>query len=253
MYVKQTKALRLFHNKIKQTLLNRYATDMSVLVDIGVGRGGDIFKWSRCKVRQVLAYDVDAVSVQEAVKRYELACIDADYQFYTCASMDCFVDTHVSHLFDRVPVISCQFAIHYFFQSEDMVDNLLMHVHRLLAPGGVFVGTFMNGDAICRLTDNLAHSFHNDAMMIQPKTDVVADFGTSIEVYLSDTLYFGEQSVSCEYLVRPTVFVDKAHQHGLSCIEVTPFESFHQSSGMSDSVKTCSFSYSTFVFRKQIS
>jgi SAM-dependent methyltransferase len=234
-------------------LLNRYATDASILVDIGVGRGGDLFKWSRCRVKQLVAYDVDSTSVKEAIKRYELACIDKNYKFHTCVSLDEFMDKHVSHLIGAVPVVSCQFAIHYFFKNETMVDNLFANVSRLLTTGGIFVGTFMNGDEICRLTKQLTTSFMNESFMIQPKSNVVSAFGTPIDVFLADTLYFGEQSVSHEYLIQPAVLIDKAIQFGFSVVEIASFESFYEPSfKMTTSMKTCSFSYSTFVFEKTV-
>lgn len=254
MYVKQSKALRTFHNRIKQILLNQYATDASVLVDIGVGRGGDIFKWSRCKVRRVIAYDVDHISVKEAIKRYETACLVFDYKFYTCASLDAFVDTHLREMKGTIPIVSCQFAIHYFFETEYAVDNFMTNVYKLLSPGGVLVGTFMNGDEICRLTNNLKEPFSNKNLLIQPTSTEVADFGAKIDVYLTDTLYFGEHSVSAEYLVKPNVLIDKGRQHGLTCIELDPFKSYYAPEvNLSDQMQITSFSYSTFVFKKEIS
>lgn len=45
-------------------------------------------------------------------------------------------------------VVSCQFAAHYFFESESKLDAFLDNVADNLRPGGVFVGTCSDGKAI---------------------------------------------------------------------------------------------------------
>jgi hypothetical protein len=131
------------------------------------------------------------------------------------------------------------------------MDNLMSNVFRALKPDGYFIGTFMSGDAICSLTTNLTHAFKNESFQIHPNTSKVYDFGTSIDVYLADTLYFGEKSVSTEYLVKPSVLVSKAKEHGLKVIDISGFENFYETSmNMNNSTQTCSFMYSTFVFQK---
>jgi mRNA (guanine-N7-)-methyltransferase len=223
-----------------------------MLIDIGVGRGGDMFKWRRCKVRKVLAYDIDPIYIQEAHTRYNMACMSENYQFHTCPSFDYFIDTHItSDDIGKIPIISCQFVIHYFFQTADLMDAFMSNVYRLLKPGGYFVGTFMCGDKICDLTKNLTQPFKNENFQIHPNTSIVSDFGTSIDVYLSNTLYFGEKSVSTEYLVKPAVLESKANEHGLKMVDISGFETFYESTiNMSEPTQTCSFMYSTFVFQK---
>jgi SAM-dependent methyltransferase len=45
-------------------------------------------------------------------------------------------------------VVSCQFAIHYFFKNEQTLDGFLDNVALNLKPGGVFIATFMDGDRV---------------------------------------------------------------------------------------------------------
>ena len=44
--------------------------------------------------------------------------------------------------------VSCQFAIHYFFQTEDKLNGLLDNVSNNLRSGGVFIATFMDGQQV---------------------------------------------------------------------------------------------------------
>lgn len=48
----------------------------------------------------------------------------------------------------KFDVVSLQFAIHYFFDSEARVDVLLDNVDRYLRPGGVFLGTCLDAFSV---------------------------------------------------------------------------------------------------------
>lgn len=45
-------------------------------------------------------------------------------------------------------VVSCQFAIHYFFENDKKLGNLVKNVAAHLAPGGHFIGTCLDGKKI---------------------------------------------------------------------------------------------------------
>jgi SAM-dependent methyltransferase len=42
-------------------------------------------------------------------------------------------------------LISCQFAIHYFFENEQILDNLINNIDSILKPGGYFFGSCLDG------------------------------------------------------------------------------------------------------------
>ncbi len=44
--------------------------------------------------------------------------------------------------------VSCQFAIHYAFESEEKFEGFVRNVAACLAPGGFFVGTCLDGSAV---------------------------------------------------------------------------------------------------------
>mgnify|MGYP001165663163 CR=1 FL=1 len=70
--------LRKFHNWIKLQLIidARRTTNGTKLLDVAVGRGGDIIKWSKAKIKYVTGFDSDSKSIYEkinfdgAIKRY---------------------------------------------------------------------------------------------------------------------------------------------------------------------------------------
>ena len=68
--------MRKFHNKVKTNLiydsiyLNRRNRIPVSLLDIGVGRGGDIFKWDKCNIHEVVGYDIDQQYINECNERF---------------------------------------------------------------------------------------------------------------------------------------------------------------------------------------
>ncbi len=45
-------------------------------------------------------------------------------------------------------LISCQFAIHYFFENEQILDNLINNIDSILKPGGYFFGSCLDGHLV---------------------------------------------------------------------------------------------------------
>jgi hypothetical protein len=63
-------------------------------------------------------------------------------------------------------VISCQFAIHYFFENETTLDNFIYNVDTYLKKGGYLIGTCLDG---YRVKDKLKNI--NKEQEIQGKID----------------------------------------------------------------------------------
>ena len=59
--------LRKFHNWIKSQLIfeAQRKTKGDCLLDIAVGRGGDIMKWNKAKLKYVTGFDIDSKSIYE--------------------------------------------------------------------------------------------------------------------------------------------------------------------------------------------
>ena len=52
---------------------------------------------------------------------------------------------------DRFDMVSCQFAIHYFFETEEKLKGFMTNVRDNLRPGGIFIATFMDGNSVEKL------------------------------------------------------------------------------------------------------
>ena len=56
--------MRSFHNYIKSTVINRYCRNKNVL-DIGIGKGGDILKYQDSKVKYLCGLDIVQMDLQK--------------------------------------------------------------------------------------------------------------------------------------------------------------------------------------------
>jgi SAM-dependent methyltransferase len=63
---------------------------------------------------------------------------------------------------ERFDIVSCQFAIHYFFKNKDTLSNFIYNISKCLKPGGFFVGTCFDAQAVANKLDN-----NNDAGLIK--------------------------------------------------------------------------------------
>lgn len=240
--MRYAKSMRVFHNKIKNRIIQRAVCGKNgrSLLDIGVGRGGDMFKWDANGVQHVYGYDPNPAYIQEAKCRYNNSDLSSgrDYVFST---KPC--DTN-----DRFDIVSCQFAIHYMFESDRALTEHLRYVADKLKPNGYYVGTFMNGDLVRRLVGRTGH-FVNQAIRLSVGDN--PGFATPLDVHLAGTLYFGERSVSSEYLVLPALLEQKCGEQGLILVEYKPFEEYNDELRfkLGPDFSVCSYLYSSFVFQ----
>lgn len=253
----QHKSMRTLHNKIKQWCLGQPKHRACYLLDIACGRGGDIQKWHACGIRNVVGLDVNPEYVQEAKRR--LAQLTStqphyetnDYKFYAVAETEdipaFLVQKAIQHRFDTV---TCHFAIHYFFESETKIRNLLSQVSKVLHTGGFFMCTAMNGNRV----KSLGSDFKNTAMIVH-NTETESDtvFGAPVEIHITGTLYFGECSFSREFLVCPETLIRLCGEYGLWLKQRTPFKDFQTvfSVRLDPDTRLCSELYESFVFEKQ--
>lgn len=114
-------------------------------------------------------------------------------------------------------MVSCQFAIHYFFKKSETLDGFLLNVSNNLKENGQFITTFMDGERVHNLinakggAEGKKHGATIWAIQKQYKTFKPKDpYGKLIDVYLENTNKFIP-----EYLVHYDVLVARAAEHGL--------------------------------------
>jgi len=138
-------------------------------------------------------------------------------------------------------VVSAQFCIHYAFESEQRVRQMLKNVSEVLVPGGIFLGTVPNAYRLVkRAREEQALSFGNRHFRVvfeHPLDSRIGAFGVPYRFQLQDAID------DCpEYLVhfgvwkRLVIMVlfgivlgsSLAAEYGLQLLHKTPFHEFFQ-------------------------
>jgi len=124
-------------------------------------------------------------------------------------------------------VVSCMFAIHYFFKSESSLDAFLGNVASNLRKNGIFITTFMDGDKVnALLTADKESKGVVEGRKLNGKVPIWAIikrydkfdkdncWGKHVDVFLENT-----NKLIPEFVVNFDKLVEKAQNHGLALAE----------------------------------
>lgn len=176
-----------FHNfwVKNKSLIARFNGKCSSLLDLACGKGGDLSKWIFGNFTTVLGVDifVDNINSVDGVykrlgdwttrmqpkSKYAFLPLDSS-RFIDEDAISDIKDDYMRQLgrviwgFDKQPpnnlkhlagmakdkfdVVSVQFALHYFFESEAKLTGFIKNVDAHLKNGGFFIGTCFDGSAI---------------------------------------------------------------------------------------------------------
>lgn len=131
----------------------------------------------------------------------------------------------------KFDVVSCQFAIHYFFESSDILDTFLNNVSDYLRDGGYFITSFMDGNKVNDMfrdkkssvvtgnVKNCATVWAIEKGYDTFNSDTDDAYAKKIHVYLETT----RKSIT-EYLVPFKILESRAASVGLELFEHMDFE-----------------------------
>ena len=176
------KMMTLYHNHVKTLLLKKahslitgtpYVPDTKgtkgtkdtkgkklVLADFACGRGGDFRKYIDL-YSKVLGIDYSysnlftikscAQARASEIKsiKFDLICGDLskDPIYISNVNQDVYLKRFQEYV-NRVDVISCQFAIHYMFGSEDAINSFIQTAKTILKPNGLLIITCINAEIL---------------------------------------------------------------------------------------------------------
>ena len=307
-----------FHNWIKNDMLiGRLGPNVKSLCDLSCGKGGDLNKWVKNGYTKVLGIDISRDNIENPIDgAYARTLKDSNYKknyqyiYVTLDSSKKITNEYLSSLkneddkvvcetiWDVVPhasmmkyrgfatskfdVVTCMFSLHYFFESEEKLNNFIWNVDKHLAPGGYFIGTCLNGKTVKQKLRHTSNIFgvKNDRKIwniekkyVDESNDV--QYGEVIAVYMESI----NKSID-EYLVNFAILESKLKKkgirrltedesNGLGIVDNTSvygfdycFDKFENDKtlrgseyydrivGMSKDEKLYSFMNSMFIFRK---
>jgi mRNA (guanine-N7-)-methyltransferase len=139
-------------------------------------------------------------------------------------------------------IVSCQFALHYFFEHRQNLENVLKLVSRYLVPGGYFIGTTINGEKIRRLMDSKRVHTEKLFTITNEKAFKMNAYGNKYRFLINDSgdkgNYFNTTGVSTEYLVDFKQLTELCSQYGLFPVYENYFETYLDKEGYVKFAKT---------------
>jgi mRNA (guanine-N7-)-methyltransferase len=213
------------------------------VLDLGCGKGGDLQKWQKARVKLYCGLDIAETSVFQA--RDRASSLRAASGFTAVFNtLDCYSHP-ISRVLDKemlsrpFDVVSMQFCMHYAFESVSKVRMMLENVARYLRVGGRFVGTIPNASLLMSvLLSSFLKPFIHQANREQldgmsPESDL--SFGNTVyKITFEDKKHslFGQRyhfflldavEDVPEYVVHWDNFVQLAQEHNLHLIERKEF------------------------------
>ena len=222
-------SLRRFHNHVKNEViiaaLRNTSSKAPQVLDIGCGRGGDIFKYKKAGVTHLLGLDPCEASVEEAAKRSGTISTP-NYNFvHMTTPVDFLAD-----LSDSLDMITMFFCVHYL--TRECLRDTLYNAHNALCSKGVVSMVYMEASLV--LKHLREWHFKNDVVTIE-RTSI-----DKINVFIKDTAYFERES--CEFLVYTEHIRHLCKEIGFD-LYVRPFSEYYveKEFRMTDHEKVASF------------
>lgn len=244
--------MRKFHGQVKKKLVSGCVprTKKTIkLLDVSIGRFGDIHNYHSSGIKYVVGIDPDEDSIKEAISRYNN--MKNKYKMYANLSVQRISDESISTPDSQYDIITCNFTLHYLFETEAHLINSLYNISSRLKPNGYFVGTTLDGDVLDNLTGVEYVLFQKGG-----NYESESPFGRDYVFNLQDIDYSGNYFTKhinndVEYRVSIPIFVEYAKRFGLKLVKCESLDSLEwDRTKFSNSEKIVSSSYKTFVFIK---
>ena len=173
------KNMRDFHNYVKANLIHRITptNGRKMLLDLSVGKAGDLNKWVAAGVDVIIGIDISGTAIAEARRRYQSLeyskrrkldayFINGDSTQDITVSGNMCLDSTSKQEWQRFcnrygigdndadlqifNMVVSNFAIHYIVETSEQRRVLCRNLARCLVPNGLFVGTLLDADIILR-------------------------------------------------------------------------------------------------------
>ena len=239
--------MRQYHNRVKEHVIRKAAalclpeptqsnkgTSTLHVLDLACGRGGDLHKWAKTGCDNYMGIDISDELLAEAKSRArdmktKYPRFHPDFQHADLRHEPIVYD--MGHR--TSDIVSCQFALHYFYETEEAFNNFSGVIKRTLRPGGVFIASLFDGYRVfdlCARGDNEQTS-NSVGFKVQPGFDVrmgIAnvknkEFGIPISVWISGDDDVILKTPTTEFLVFPDLFILRMARLGFHLVETRRF------------------------------
>ncbi|VDL87623.1 unnamed protein product [Schistocephalus solidus] len=223
--------LRNLNNWVKSTLISAFLKKIRIenenkivrVLDFCCGKGGDQMKWLKGGVSHVTFVDISSASIDVCKDRYyTLRARNRHRQIFSAEFIvhDCTTPIDFSEKFD---LVSCQFSLHYAFESYSQARSMLQNISSALNGNGFFIATLPNAYELVRRYNEVKMSaegpitFGNSVYSIKFNDNSSARDSDKLPLFGAGYTFQLEGVVDCpEYLVHPPLLKAMAAELNLS-------------------------------------
>ena len=267
--------MRDFHNFIKSNLIYTYCSKKKInlnnnkfksmdVLDIAIGRGGDLLKFYHSRVNKLVGFDIDANGIYSAtdgvISRYQTmkrkmpnfpkaifliadstALLNAESQEKSLGYISdinkitlesVFGKNENDNKFDKFDVINCQFMLHFLFKNDQSWNNFCANVNKYLNKDGYIIITTSDGKLLHdSFVDNKITHFYTDngkkKIMFEYKK-LYSDTNikkTGLAIDFYNAMFNIENTYNTEYIIDPEFLISELKEKcNLKLLETDSFE-----------------------------
>ena len=266
------KPMKSFHNWIKSIIIYTYCKGVkefgkqhsvpAYVLDIGCGQGGDLMKYYHARVGELICIDPDYFglfsSTIGAVARYNKnrkqfpdftnvtfihgngsALLNDEDQKNAVPNMSDDNKQLIKKIFNnkkKFDVISCQFSIHYMFETKETVNKLIMNINNNLKIGGYIILTLFDAHHVMEKfgDKDIYTSFYTNENGERKKLfEIKKNFsgkledkeGLGIDVHMGWILE--ENRYETEYLVTEKLLTTTMEKAGCKLVDSDTFQNIY--------------------------
>jgi len=272
----KTFKLQKFHNFIKKNILIRNTVKLLYsdgilssnvrLLDLGCGKGGDIWKWRSAKIPYCVGIDISEDNIVNsedgALVRYgkmkdsggfmptiKFLQLDVSKSFIEHLPEDFTVDT-------KFNIITSMYALHYCFKNSHTRDGIIDNIANHLERGGYFVGTCFNGEKVFNMLrgrSSLSFKVEGETILKIEKGYTETEFieNDSLGLKIDITMH-SIGTTNSEYLVNFDHLVNELAKREIRLVEKKDYEDILEKHrrGLSFTEKQISNLNMYFIFKK---
>lgn len=194
-------------SSVKNELLNK-KINLNWIIDLACGKGQDLYKINKLEFKNVLFIDKDHMAIGELIRRINSSrtkskiyneCMDLTTNYKTVLEKIDYVKSESADL------IVCNFALHYFTDKLETIENLSQLINHLLSLHGKVVFTCFDGKKVFNLLSNVERvDYHENStvkysIIKEYNNSKIKSFGQKIKVLLP---FSGQDEYYEEYLVN---------------------------------------------------
>lgn len=227
------KSMRTYGSFVKENLYKAHAGS-SWAVDLASGKGQDLFRYIRAKIPNVLFIDIDKMALNELITRkysfsnphskyydpnatLNINILEADLNDNYKINLSKISKNGISIPDSGVPLIVCNFGIHYMVGTDDMRKNFIQFIDSLLAKKGRFIFTTFDGEKVFNLLQSNRgewNHFEGEKLKYSLKQEYLSTEFTGDNQKIKVLQPFSEDTYYSEYLVNHDILEKEFEKFG---------------------------------------